>query len=146
MPQDSREPFYIIRKLLPYTTVAAVLALLYVGWVFYGRSTQNHELQREADQKDIDQARKTYELYGSGQLKILQFYAVPAVVHPGATTQLCYGVSNATTVKMEPGVGEIKPSLNHCLQIKPSHSITYTLTASDDQGHSTSQSTDVVIR
>ena len=51
-----------IRKLLPYTSAAAVIALLYLAWVFYSRSNQNHELQREADEKAVEQARKTYEI------------------------------------------------------------------------------------
>ena len=146
MPQPSSGPLDIIRKLLPYTTVAAVLALLYVGWVFYARSDQNREIQREADQKAIAEARKTYELYGSGQLKILLFYAAPVAVAKGGSTQLCYGVANAATVKMEPAVEGVKPSLNVCIPVRPAHSTTYTLTATDDKGHSTSQSVNVIIR
>lgn len=146
MPHTSSGPLDIIRKLLPYTTVAAVLALLYTGWVFYARSNQNRELQREADQKAIAEARKTYELYGSGQLKILLFYAAPIAVVKGGSTQLCYGVANATTVKMEPAVEGVKASLNVCIPVKPAHSTTYTLTATDDKGHSTSQSVNVIVR
>jgi hypothetical protein len=146
MSQTSPAPVQIIRRLLPYTTVAAVLALLYMGWVFYARSSQNNELQREADQKSVEQAKKTYELYGSGQLKILLFYATPAVMARGGSAQLCYSVANAATVKIDQGVEEIKPSLDHCLPVKPTHSTTYTLTASDDKGHQTAQSINVVVR
>jgi hypothetical protein len=146
MPETSPPPFHLIRKLLPYTTVAALLALLYMGWVFYMRSSQNRELQRESDEKSVEQARKTYELYGAGQLKILLFYAAPAVVTRGGSAELCYSVSNATKVKIDPGVEEIKPSLNHCVPIKPAHATTYTLTASDDKGHQTTQSINVAMR
>jgi hypothetical protein len=132
--------------MLPYTSVAALLALIYLGWVFYARSSQNQELQREADQKSVDQAKKTYELYGSGQLKILLFYASPPTLARGGTTELCYSVANATAVKVDQGVEEIKPSLNRCFPIKPAHSTTYTMTASDDKGHQVTQSVNVVIR
>jgi hypothetical protein len=146
MSQPSSPSFPIIRKLLPYTTAAALLALVYMGWVFYSRSSEDRELQRDADRKSVEEARKTYELYGSGQLKILLFYAAPAVVAKGGSTQLCYSVANATTVKIDKDVEDIKPSLNRCVPVKPAHSTTYTLTASDDQGHHTTQSVNVTIR
>jgi len=135
-----------IRKLLPYTSAAAVIALLYMGWVFYSRSSQNRELQREADEKAVEHARKTYELYGSGQLKILMFYANPSTIAHGQRTQLCYSVSNATKVSIDQGVEEIKPSLNRCVPAKPSHSVAYTITAADDQGHTVTQSINVNVR
>jgi hypothetical protein len=146
MSQESPGPFAIIRKLLPYTTVAALLALTYMGWVFYYRWSQNRELQREADLKSVEQARKTYEMYGSGQLKILLFYATATVVPRGGSAELCYSVSNASTVKIDQGVEEIKPSLSHCVPIKPAHSTTYTLTAADVKGHNVTRSVNVMIR
>ena len=146
MSQDSPQQFPIIRKLLPYTTVAALLALLYLAWVFYSRYDRNRQLQHQADQKSVEQAKKTYELYGSGQLKIMLFYAAPAVASRGGPAQLCYSVANATNVKIDQGVEPIEPSLSHCVPIKPAHSTTYTLTASDDKGHTATQSANVVIR
>jgi hypothetical protein len=146
MPQQSPAPVEIIRRILPFTTVAAVLALIYLAWVFYARSSENRQLQRQADAKSIEQAQKTYELYGSGQLKIMLFYAVPGVVARGAAAQLCYSVSNAKTVKIDHGVEEIKPSLSRCVPITPVRPTTYTLTAADDQGHRASQSVEVEVR
>ena len=146
MSQTSPAPVQLIRKLLPYTTVAALLALLYMAWVFYSRSSRNRELERQADQKSVQQAEKTYELYGSGQLKIMLFYAVPAFVAKGGSTQLCYSVANASTVSIDNGVEAIKPSLNRCVTVKPARSTTYTLTAADDQGHHAAQSINVQLR
>jgi len=146
MSQPTQARFHLLRKLLPYTTVAAVLALIYMGWVFYARSNQNRELQREADEKSAEQAKKTFELYGSGQLKILLFYAAPAVVPRGGSTQLCYSVASATTVKIDGGVEDIKPSLNHCVPVKPTHTTTYTMTAADDKGHETTKSIEVAVK
>ena len=146
MPQPSPAPVEIIRKLLPFTTAAAILALLYLGWVFYSRSNQNRELQRQADAKYAEQAQKTYELYGSGQLKIMLFYAVPPVVARGGSAQLCYSVSNAATVKIDHGVEDIKPSLSRCVPVQPVRSTTYTLSAADEKGHSASQRVEVVVR
>jgi hypothetical protein len=139
-------PFTFIRKLLPYTTIAAVIALFYVAWVFYSRVDTNKQIQKAADEKSVEQAQKTYEMYGSGQLKILMFYATPATVARGQATQLCYGVSNATTVRIDNGIEEIKPSLNRCVPAKPAKSTSYTITATDDKGHEATQTIDVGVR
>lgn len=125
--------------------MATLLALIYVGWVFYSRWLQSRELQQAAERKAAEQERKTYELYGSGQLKIMLFYAMPGVVNRGRGTELCYSVSNATTAKIDQGVGDIRPSVGRCVPIKPKRSTTYTLTASDGQGHQATKSVDVVV-
>jgi len=146
MSQQPNSPIQIIRKMLPYTTAAACLALLYMAWVFYSRWSENRELQRQADEEYIAQARKTSEMYGSGQLKILLFYAVPPVVARGESSQLCYSVANATTVTIDHGVEAIKPSLSRCVPIKPARSTTYTLSAADDKRNHASQSLNVEVR
>lgn len=146
MSQTTRSPIEIIRKMLPYTTAAACLAVIYMGWVFYSRSSQNREIQQQAEEKSLEQDRKTYEMYGSGQLKIMLFYAVPPVVARGGSAQLCYSVSNAASVKIDHGVEEIKPSLSRCVPIQPGRSTTYTLSAKDDKGHSANQSVQVTVR
>jgi hypothetical protein len=146
MSQPPNSPIEIIRRILPYTTAAACLALIYMAWVFYSRSSQNREWQRQADERYIAEARKTREMYGSGQLKILLFYAVPPVVARSGSAQLCYSVANATTVKIDHGVEEIKPSLSRCVPIKPARSTTYTLSAADDKQNHASQSLNVQVR
>ena len=146
MSMQSQESFKIVRKLLPYSTAAALLALMYLGWIFYSRWNERAEAQRAADAKQVEEARKTYELYGSGQLKILLYYASPPVIRRGGSTQLCYSVANATTVKIDQGVEDIKPSLSRCIPVKPSHSLTYTMTAADDKGHTTTKTVDVEVR
>ena len=146
MSQPFTSPVRIIRKILPFTTAAACLALIYLAWVFYSRSSQNSELQKQADEKSAEQERKTYEMYGSGQLKILLFYAVPAIIERGASAQLCYSVANAVTVKIDQGVEEIRPSISRCVPVKPAHTTTYTISAADEKGHETTRSADVVVR
>jgi hypothetical protein len=146
MSQTPKSPVEIIRKMLPYTTAAACLALIYIAWVFYSRSRENREIQQQAEEKSLEQDRKTYEMYGSGQLKLMLFYAVPPVIARGGSTQLCYSVANATTVKIEPGVAPIKPSLSRCEPVTPVRSTTYTLSAADDKGHTANQSIQVTVR
>jgi hypothetical protein len=147
MSQVPPERFQFVRRILPYTTVAMVVTILYVGWVFFARASTNREIERAANQKAVAEARRTDELYGSGHLTILNFYAVPSVVAKGGSLELCYGVSNATLVKIDPPIEEIKPSLTRCFPVKPpAHSTTYTLTASDDKGNTATQAINVVIR
>jgi hypothetical protein len=136
----------MVRKLLPYSTIAAALALIYMGWVFYSRAHQNSELQRQATEKSAEQSRKTYELYGSGHLKIMLFYAVPAVVPKGGSGQLCYSVSNAAKIEIDHGIGDTPPSLSRCIPIKPKESTTYTLTAADDKNNRATKTLDVLVR
>ena len=139
-------PLQVIRKMLPYTTAAACVALLYLAWVFYSRASQNRELQRKADEKSLEESRKIVEMYGSGHLKIMLFYAVPPVVGRGETAKLCYSVSNAASVHIDHGVEEIKPSLSRCVEISPTRSTVYTLSAADAQGNQASQTVNVEVR
>jgi hypothetical protein len=136
----------LIRKLLPYTTIAVCIALLYAGWVFYSRYRTNAELQRKAETRYVEQAKRTYEMYGAGRLKILAFYAMPGVVQRGGTTELCYGVANATSVSIDNGIEAIKPSLSRCLPVKITRRTTYTLKAQDEQGNHVEQSVDVLVQ
>ena len=59
---------------------------------------------------------------------------------------MCYGVSNATAVKIEPGVEPIKPALSHCLEVFPKKTTTYTLKAEDAKGNSKSASLTITVR
>jgi hypothetical protein len=67
-------------------------------------------------------------------VKILQFYASPAVVAAGETVTLCYGVEHAKTVALAPPVADIDPSPNRCIQFTPRRTGTYSLTATGVAG------------
>ena len=75
------------------------------------------------------------ELYGGDQLKILDFHATAGPLHPGETAELCYGVSNAESVKIEPDVHDVPPSYSNCAKIAPKKEAVYTLTATDKKGN-----------
>jgi len=59
---------------------------------------------------------------------------------------MCYGVSNAVQVKIEPEVEPIKPALSHCLEVFPKKTTTYTLKADDAKGNSKSASLTIKVR
>lgn len=123
-----------------------VVAALYSGWVFYSRHENAAEAERQLQQKQADEDRRVVQEFGGDQLKILAFGAEIEEVAPGGRVVLCYGVSNATQVKIEPGVEPIKPALSHCLDVFPKKTTTYTLKAEDAKGNSKSASLTIRVR
>lgn len=118
-----------------YTSILLVAALFYVGWVFTARRQENREMEQRAKEHQKAEATRTYEMLGGNRFEILDFYAVPGVIHRGDSAQLCYGVSNAKTVKLEPQTSAVWPSLTRCVDVAPKKDTTYTLTAEDGQGN-----------
>ena len=86
-------------------------------------------------------------IFGSGEIKFTTFSADNGLVKRGGTTHLCYGVVNATTLKIDPPVGEpVKPTSRHCVEIAPKQTITYTITASNDKGATKTASLTIQVR
>lgn len=137
MPEEEpQESHPIIRKLLPFTTAAVVIAMLYVGWIFFSRWQGEREARSKAAQQQVEDARKTVEAYGNGRVKILSFTISQGVIRRRDKASICYGVSNAKTVTIDPKpTGELWPSLSRCVEIAPLKATTYTLTATDAAGH-----------
>jgi hypothetical protein len=67
-------------------------------------------------------------------VKITQFYASPAEAARGEKTLLCYGVENAKAVWLSPPRRELSAALSRCVDIEPTETTTYTLTAEGDGG------------
>ncbi len=127
--------------MLPYTSAALIIAVLYVGWVFFSRWQENRALKRQQAEQQIADARKTVEMYGSGRVKIMNFTISPSVLPKGQKAQICYGVSNAKTVTIEPKPDEnVWPSLARCVEASPTKETTYTLSATDAAGHTEQKS------
>src|SRR5579863_1273800 len=91
------------------------LAALYVGWVFFSRWNENRAAEQAAEAIRARDNARIVEMYGSGNLEILSFYTTAHTIRHGAKTLLCYGVSNAAAVRIEPDVEPLKPSLSRCL-------------------------------
>lgn len=138
-PSGPKSP---LKAILPYTTTLLVIAILYVAWTFYSRYRDNQEALKAAAEKKARQEQDVNSrIFGSGEVKINQFYAGIGLLARGQTTQICYGVVNASTVKIDPPVGEaLKPSWSHCTEIAPKKTTTYTITVADAAGHSKTSS------
>jgi hypothetical protein len=81
------------------------------------------------------QDRAVVEAYGGGRFNILGFYVTPAIVLKGQKAQLCYSVINAESVRIEPPVENVWPSLSRCVDVKPDKDTVYQLIAEDAQGN-----------
>lgn len=133
-------PMRVIRALLPYTTAAAVLAVFYLAWVFASRWNETRRMERAAAAQKARANKPLAGVYGSGRLKIISFYASPGMLARGERALLCYGVENATAVRLEPPVDRVWPSLSRCVEVAPNQDTRYTLTAQDAEGHTATES------
>lgn len=134
----------VLRKVVTYGWFALAIGALYVGYTFYARYDANQKMQRRTTEKEGEEAEQELNRLGGTSLKIAQLYA-PASLGKGQTGKLCYGVVNAKTVTLDPPVERVWPALTRCIEIKPTHSTTYTLTATDEAGHSVQQAATVEV-
>lgn len=135
-----------IRKFLVASWALPVLALLYVGWVLLSRWQENREIEQRAAEQKRAQDQRAVEALGGNQFDVLAFYASPGFIRRGETARLCYSVSNAKSVHIEPPVGSVWPSYSRCLTISPQKSTSYTLTAEDSAGHTKTSTLVVQVR
>jgi hypothetical protein len=124
-------------KLISAIVLAAALG--YVGWVFLLRAQQNRAFQERA-------AAKAFEGMGGSSFSILSFFASPPSISRGEESELCYSVSNAKTVSIDPPVGNVWPAFDHCVTVKPRKTTTYTITIDDGAGHTKSTKTELEVR
>jgi len=120
---------------LPFLTVALLAALAYDTWVFYSRWSDARQAERARQEKEAADAQRTLDVLGGGGLKIVSFYATPGAIHPSEHASLCYGVTGAKSVRMEPAMEVLHPALSYCMQVSPAQSTEYKLFAQDTAGH-----------
>jgi hypothetical protein len=133
-----------------YSWTALAIGVLVVGWILFSRWLENRNMEtrdkQERTQKQQEQDRIALDQLGGKELAIQNFYATPGVVRRGETVQLCYGVANAKTVKLEPQSNPVWPSYSRCVDVTPTKSTTYTLTIADAAGNTRTQSLEVKVR
>jgi hypothetical protein len=135
-----------LRKALRWSWLFVLVAFLYAGLTIYLRSENNKAIDDAAARERAEKDRRVYEQLGAGDLKIVTFYPNPPVISRGETGKLCYGVANATAVRIEPEVEPIAPALSRCIEVKPRGSTAYTLTATDSTGRTATKQVEVVVR
>ena len=140
----------IFKKPSFYSKVVFTVAALIVFWIFFSRWWQNRSIEYRA--KDAAAAkqraddRATLDQMGGQELAIQTFYATPGEIRRGQSVQICYGVANAKSVKLEPQSNPVWPSFSRCVNDSPAKTTTYTLTIADAAGNTKSQSLTVQVR
>lgn len=136
MPPDASEVRSAARTIFKFSWIFVLIAALIVAGIFYSRWQENRDIEEHAADAKRAKAQQLVEDFGGKDFKILNFYAAPGAIRRGDEAALCYGVSNAKAVTLEPKAAEdVWPSLNRCLEVSPRKTTTYTLTASDAAGH-----------
>jgi len=150
LPEQAPEEKSPLKNPLVYSSAVVLIVLLYVGYIFISRSQENRGLEKAAAEKQaaaqLAQDRTTVADMGGKELAIQSFYGSPGVVKRGETAQLCYGVANAKTVTLEPQSEPVWPSYSRCVDVKPTKTTTYTLTAQDGNGHSVTQTLEIKVK
>jgi hypothetical protein len=149
VPQPAAKTKTVFKSPVLYSSFLVGIVLLVVGWILFSRWHQNLSIERrsreEKSRKQLENDRVALEQLGGKELAIQSFYASPGAIHKGESLQLCYGVSNAKTVKLKPQPNAVWPSYSRCVNVSPAKSTTYTLTISDASGNTKTQSLQVTV-
>jgi hypothetical protein len=135
-----------IRKITPYLGVLILIAAIYDGYVFYSRWSARNQAAEAKAQIEAANRKRAVDALGGGGMKIISFYAAPGTIRRGEKTDLCYAVTGAKTVKLEPAVDEVWPALTRCVKASPKHDTEYTFTAVDEAGHTATETIAVRVR
>lgn len=150
MKDNQERSMPILRRMWAFGGLAILMAAIYWGVVVFSRWRENKGFEEAAALKkatlERTEARQSVEALGGTEFQILSFYATPGAIHRGETAHLCYGVSNAVKVRIEPGHEEAWPSYGRCVDIAPTRDTTYTLTAEDAKGNTKLARVFVVVR
>jgi hypothetical protein len=144
---EKKSPF---KNPLLYSSIVLAIAVIVVGWIFFSRWQENQNLEHrsaeQASQKQRDNDRIALEQLGGKDLEIQSLYAAPGVIKRGESGQICYGVSNAKTVKLEPQSSPVWPSHSLCVDVSPKKTTTYTLTIADESGNTKTQTVELKVQ
>jgi hypothetical protein len=147
VPETPRSTF---KNPLFYSSLAVVIAAVAVSWILFSRWQGNRQIEHQTAQERAERKKEddkiALEQFGGKEMSIQSFYASPGVVTRGQSVQLCYGVANAKTVKLEPQDNPVWPSYNRCVDVTPKKDTTYTLTVDDGDGHVQAQQLEVKVR
>jgi hypothetical protein len=132
-------------RYLRFLWIPILAAVLYLGWVF-GIQRNGFGIGSPALQATNTAAKKEFDrTYSGDAAKIINFYPRDSVLVEGNKTVLCYGVTNAKSVKIDPPVDGVSPALSRCVEVEPKRETQYTLTATGADGRTVSQSTTIQI-
>jgi hypothetical protein len=139
-----------LKNPLLYSSAVLLIALLAVAFIMYSRwqdaRNRAHSDTEARAEKQREQDRVAVDQLGGKDFSILDFYVSPKAVQRGESAKLCYGVSNAKSVSLEPQPHPVWPSPSNCVEVRPERTTTYTLTITDEAGHTKSDTLDLPVR
>jgi len=140
----------VLKNPLLYSSSLVLLVLIYVGWIFVSRWEQSRAVRRKVQEERVEHQREAdraaIEQLGGTELGIQYFYASPGTIRRKESAQLCYAVSNAKTVALDPPAAEVWPSHVRCFDVSPTKTTTYTLTVAGNSGETKTASVTVTVR
>jgi len=116
------------------TMLVGATAAAFLAWTMLSRRNPERPAPAPAVYRDPEGIDRLTSV------AILRFYASPGVLVEGDRATVCYGVAKARSVRIEPPVEALGPSLNRCIQVTPAEDTRYTLTAEGDDGRTVSES------
>lgn len=119
-----------------FAMVAALAAAAFSGWVLLERQQPPRRPAAVTTPGYVD----PLGIDKLTSVTILNFYAYPGQLTEGEHSVLCYGVAKARSVRLDPPVDRVSPSLNRCLSVAPEVETRYTLTAEGEDGRTVSES------
>jgi hypothetical protein len=128
------------------TLVVFGLAVVYLAGVFYTRWHGDRLVREQTAAAKREQDQRVFQMMGGDRFDILKFFPYPGGIKRGDSTMLCYSVSNAKSVTLEPQSNAVWPAFERCVSVAPKKTTTYTLTASDAAGHTKSATVTVEVR
>jgi hypothetical protein len=145
-PEPPPKPRTGMRAYAVGSIVVLGLAFAYVGGTFFLRWNQDRTIAKRAAEAKRARDQQTFEGMGGDRFEILAFYALPGVIRRGDSSTLCYGVSNAKSVTLEPQSNAVWPAFERCVSVSPRKTTTYTLTATDATGHTKTSTATVEVQ
>jgi hypothetical protein len=127
-----------LRRIVPFLGILILAVAIYDGSIFYRRWAGNQRARQGQADRETDQARKAIAMLGGGDLKIVSFYALPGTV--------CYGVTGAKTVRLEPPIENVWPALTRCFAASLRKDTELKLIADDGAGRTVSRNLVVTVR
>lgn len=128
------------RKWTRYLWIALAVAVFHLTWIGATRY-----FSRDASPHQIRTAAPVYDDGGPG-LQIAQFYTMTGELVRGEQAVICYGVRNASAVRLDPPEQPLKPSFNRCFGVTPKQTTTYTLYAEGEGGATRSASFTIAVK
>lgn len=124
--------------------VALAVAIAQLAWTWLQRHDADLRVRRMLAGRT---ARQESPAPGDGPgVRIEQFYARSGEITDAENTVICYGVRNARSVRLDPPVETLTPSLTRCFFVEPKQNTRYTLTAEGADGVTAAESFEVKVR